>query len=242
VGNRRHHSPTDRAFDESEAAIGGRGITIAHVDRTPFQKIQIDFAGIEAFSWHLADEEPELLALLELMNRLKLDEFACVAASKARFVKLWENIGIDAVGPRAYRKHIVPVYEGINAILRNSGQKLMVHYDGKVRLIADDIARLGFDLDSLTPQPEGDMEPAEARRLWPDSFFWLHPSLTWFRLPKEELVARFRGMASGAGPRRYCFELSEGVPTNWKETIPAILSGLEPDAARAGHYPAQPKG
>ena len=29
------YSPTDRAFDESEAAIGDRGITIAHVDRTP---------------------------------------------------------------------------------------------------------------------------------------------------------------------------------------------------------------
>jgi hypothetical protein len=224
--------PTDRAFDESEAALGGRGITIAHVDRTPFQKIQIDFAGIEAFSCHLADEEPELLALLELMNRLKLDEFACVTASKARFVKLWENIGIDAVGPHAYRKHIVPVYEGINAILRDAGKRLMVHYDGKVRLIADDIARLGFDLDSLTPQPEGDMETAEARRLWPETFFWLHPSLTWFRLPKDELVALFRGMASGAGPRRYCFELSEGVPPNWRETIPAILSALAPDASR----------
>jgi hypothetical protein len=234
------YTPTDRAFDASEAAIGGRGITIAHVDRTPFQKIQIDFAGIEAFSCHLADEEPDLLALLELMNRLKLDEFACVAASKARFVKLWENIGIDAVGPRAYRKHIVPVYEGINAILRGTGKKLMVHYDGKVRLIADDIARLGFDLDSLTPQPEGDMEPAEARRLWPESFFWLHPSLTWFSLPTDGLVARIRGMASGAGPRRYCFELSEGVPPNWRETIPAVLSELASDAARADHHPVRP--
>jgi hypothetical protein len=236
------YTPTDRAFDESEAALGGRGITIAHVDRTPFQKIQIDFAGIEAFSCHLADGEPDLFALLELMNRLKLDEFACVAASKARFVKLWENIGIDAVGPHAYRKHIVPVYEAIMPILRAAGQKLLVHYDGKVRLIADDIARLGFDLDSLTPQPEGDMEPAEARRLWPESFFWLHPSLTWFRLPKAELAARFRAMASDAGPWRYCFELSEGVPPNWRDTIPAILSGLAPDTALAGQRPAQPKG
>jgi hypothetical protein len=220
------YSMTDRAFDESEAAIGDRGITIAHVDRTPFQKIQIDYAGLEAFSYHLADEEPELFELLELMNRLKLDEFACVAKSKAEFLKLWENIGIDAVGPHAYRKNIVPVYEGINAILRGSGKKLMVHYDGKIRLIAEDIARLGFDIDSLTPQPEGDMDPAEARSLWPGSFFWLHPSLTWFSLPKDDLVDRIRKMASDVGPRRYCFELSEGVPPNWKEGIPVILKEL----------------
>jgi hypothetical protein len=220
------YATTDRAFDESEAAIGDRGITIAHVDRTPFQKIMIDYAGLEAFSCHLADGEPELFGLLESMNRLKLDEFARVAGSKAEFVKLWENIGIDAVGPHAYRKYIVPVYEAIIAVLRGAGKKLMVHYDGKVRLIAEDIARLGFDLDSLTPPPEGDMDPAEARAVWPHTFFWLHPSLTWFSLPKDELVARFRKMARDVGPRRFCFELSEGVPPNWKEGIPAVLEEL----------------
>jgi hypothetical protein len=220
------YSATDRAFDESEVAIGGRGITIAHVDRTPFQKIQIDWAGLEAFSYHLADGEPALFELLEVMNRLKLDEFARVAESKAEFVKLWENIGIDAVGPHAFRKYMVPVYEAINALLRHAGKRLMVHYDGKMRLIADDIARLGFDIDSLTPNPEGDMDPAEARALWPESFFWLHPSLTWFNLPQEDLAARFRRMACDVGPRRFCFELSEGVPLNWKEGIPAVLKEL----------------
>jgi hypothetical protein len=220
------YAPTDRAFDESEEAIGEGGITIAHVDRTPFQKVQIDFAGIEAFSCHLADGEPELLDLLGLMNSLKLAEFSCVTKSRARFVKLWENIGIDAVGPLAYRTHIVPVYEGILAMLRTAGKKLMVHYDGKVRLIADDIRRLKLDLDSLTPEPEGDVDAAEARTLWPESFLWLHPSLTWFRLPKQELLARFRRMARDAGPRRYCFEISEGVPPNWRETIPSVLEEL----------------
>jgi hypothetical protein len=221
------YSTTDEAFDASEAAIGDRGITIAHVDRTPFQKVQIDFAGIEAFSYHLADEEPALFELLDLMNGLKRDEFACVARSKAEFIKLWENIGIDAMGPAAYRRHIVPVYEAINALLRGTGKRLMVHYDGKIRLIADEIARLGFDIDSLTPPPEGDMDPAEARSLWPESFFWLHPSLTWFGRSTEDLVARIRTMAAGAGPRRYCFELSEGVPPNWREGIPAILKELD---------------
>jgi len=220
------YAPTDRAFDASEAALGERGMTVADADRTPFQKVQIDYAGIEAFSYHLADGEPALFELLELMNRLKLDEFACVARSKARTVKLWENIGIDAMGPLAYRRHIVPVYERINAILRGTGKRLVVHYDGKIRQIADDIARLGFDLDSLTPPPEADVEPGEARRLWPDTFFWLHPSLTWFGLPEDELAARIRRMAADAGPRRYCFELSEGVPASWRTGIPRILSEL----------------
>jgi hypothetical protein len=220
------YTPTDRAFDESEAALGDRGITIAHVDRTPFQKVQIDLAGIEAFSCHLADGEPALLDLLELMNGLKLQEFAHVARSKARFVKLWENIGIDAVGPHAYRRHIVPVLERILEILREAGQRLMVHYDGKVRLIAEDIRRLGLDLDSLTPEPEGDVDAAEARALWPESFLWLHPSLTWFRLPLPDVRARLRKMGRDAGPRRYCFEISEGVSPEWQQAVPGVLQEL----------------
>jgi hypothetical protein len=221
------YETNDRAFQQSEDALGENGVTIAHVDRTPFQKIQIDYAGLEAFAYHLADEEPALLELLELMNALKLEEFACVAKSKARLVKLWENIGIDSVGPHAYRKHLVPLYEKINAILAGTGKRLMVHYDGKIRLIADDIARLRFDIDSLTPPPEGDMDAAQARALWPESFLWLHPSLTVFDLPEAELINKFRQMAAAAGPRLFCFEISEGVPRNWKTGIPAVLRTLE---------------
>jgi hypothetical protein len=102
----------------------------------------------------------------------------------------------------------------------------MVHYDGKIRLIADDIARLHLDIDSLTPPPEGDLDPGEARAFWPDSFLWLHPSLTLFDLSQSELVSRIRTMAAAAGPRLYCFEISEGVPRNWREGIPAVLKTL----------------
>ncbi len=220
------YRPTDRAFDESEAAIGDRGITMAHVDRTPFQKIQIDFAGIEAFSYHLADGSPELLELLELMNGLKIDELACVVQSKASLVKLWENVGIDAMGPHAYRQYMAPIYRTATDLLRYAGKSLVVHYDGKTRLIAEDIAGFGFDIDSLTPEPEGDVTASEARAWWPDSFLWLHPSLTWFLLPREELVSRVVAMGRDAGPRRFCFELSEGIPPNWRESIPPVLEAL----------------
>ncbi len=220
------YTATDQAWNESEAALGDRGMTLAQVGRTPFQKIQIDYAGLEAFSYHLADEQADLFDLLELMNSLKLDEFTCVAASKAGIVKLWENMSIDAIGPDAYRKHIVPLYEGINRILHGKGKRLLVHYDGKLKLIAGDIARLGFDIDSLTPSPEGDMELAEARERWHDAFLWINPSLGCYDLPGEELAALIRGMALAAGPRLYCFELSEGVPENWRVGIPAILTAL----------------
>ena len=217
----------DSKFIESEQNIKNRGITLAVADRTPFLKIQIDYAGIERFSYDYADQVPELFELLDLMNELILDEFQTINQSQVEYVKLWENIYINAVGPQAYRTQIVPVYEKILDMFSRTGKNLIVHYDGKNRLISEDIKRLGFDIDSFTPPPEGDMTTKEARNAWPDTFLWLHPSLTWFELPAYELASKIRQMIKGAGPYKYSFEISEGVPQNWKESIPVVLKTLQ---------------
>jgi hypothetical protein len=43
---------------------------------------------------------------------------------------------------------------------------------------------------------------------------------------EDDLLTRIRKMAFDVGPRRYCFELSEAVPPNWRKTIPLILKEL----------------
>ena len=109
-------------------------------------------------------------------------------------------------------------------------KRLQVHYDGKLRVIADDIRDLPFDgLDSFTPPPEGDMTAAEARQQWPDKFLWLHPTLDWYSRPPDELAHNIRGMAAAAGrlAGRYCLMISEEVPPNWETTVPLILKTLD---------------
>jgi hypothetical protein len=214
-------------FSQSEQTLGGNGITIGQLDRTPFQKIQIDYAGLERFSYDIADRCSELMDLLALMNDLKLQEFRAALQTPARQLKLWENLSIETMGPVYYRDFLVPVYKDIFAILTGTDKKLQVHYDGKQRIIADQIKALPFDgLDSVTPPPEGDMTIAEARACWPDKFLWLHPTLTWYSLPLNELVANILQMTREAGPFRYCLMISEEVPPNWENTIPAILDAL----------------
>lgn len=218
---------TEDAFRASEAAMGDNGITIAQLDRTPFQKIQIDYAGLERFSIDLAQRLPELFALIEQMNAIKLREFELARGAAAEHIKLWENLSIETMGPHHYRRHLVPLYHRIFDILDGTGKRLQVHYDGKLRVIARDVAALPFDgLDSLTPPPEGDLTTAESRQLWPDKFLWCHPSLTWYSLPPEELAQRVREMAAAAGPARYCIMISEEIPPDWERTIPTALAAL----------------
>lgn len=217
-----------QAFREADAAADADGgIALGQLGRTPLQHIQIDLAGLERFSEDIADENPHLLALLEQLNALKLQEFRRVADGPCRHIKLWENLSIETMGPRLYRRHLVPLYRGIFEVIEPAGRKLHVHYDGKLQSIAADIADLPFDgIDSFTEPPEGDMTTAEARIAWPGKFLWLHPNLGWYALPAQDLLANIRGMARDAGPDRFCLMISEDIPTAWERTVPAVLNGL----------------
>ena len=221
--------PVAEEFTQAEAAVGNDGITFGMLaqDRTAFQKLLIDYVGLEQFSLDIASDVPELFELLELMNDLTVRDFTVATQTPARHLKLWENISIEAIGPALYRRHFVPAYEHILAILKTSGQQLHVHYDGKLRPIIGDVARLPFGgIDSFTEFPEGDLTVAEARTAWPDKYLWLHPNLGWYRLPAPELCAKIRRIRQEAGPTRFCMMISEEVPPAWEQTVPLILETL----------------
>ena len=217
------------AFERSEHMVGEEGgITLGQLGRTPLQHVQIDLVGLERFSEDIADEAPGLLALLEQLNVLKLEEFRCVAQGPCRDIKLWENLSIETMGPALYRRHLVPLYRKIFEIIEPAGRKLHVHYDGKLKSIASDIAALPFaGIDSFTEPPEGDMTAVEARAAWPDKFLWVHPNLGLYTRPERELVAHIRRLARQAGPQRFCLMISEEVPENWETAVPIVLKALE---------------
>jgi hypothetical protein len=224
---------TDKYFEASENELGGRGITLGQLgdmpakSRSPFQRVQVDFAELEQFSVDAITEQPELMELLEVLTEFKLKEFREAVKTKAPIIKLWENLSIETMGPTLFRKHLASFYEKVFEILEGTGKKIVTHYDGKLKCIAGDIAHLSIDgIDSLTPPPEGDMTIAEARQAWPNKFFWLNPSLSWFSMPLEELKVNIRQMVRDAGPARFCLEISENRPPNWEKTIPAVLEVL----------------
>jgi hypothetical protein len=222
----------DAAFIASEKAVGDNGVTLGNIagmglGRTPLMVLQVDWVGLGQWSVDLADELPAMMELLEFMNELKLEEFRQAVRTPARQIKLWENLSLQTLGPSRYRRHLVPLYSQILSILNAAGKRLLVHYDGQLRVIADQVAQLDFDgIDSLTPPPEGDLTVTEARRLWPDKMLWCHPSLGWFRESGETLEKLIRGMVQAAGPKRYCLMISEEIPPEWERTVPQILSLL----------------
>jgi len=222
----------DKPFLESEVILGERGITIGQVPglgagRTPLMVLQIDWVGLEQFSMDLAYEMPELFELIEVMNAIKLEEIRQAVKTPATQIKLWENLSIDTLGHVHYRRHLVPLYKEIIEIMRKTGKRLQVHYDGRLKVIAEDIAALPFDgIDSFTEPPEGDMPTLEARRAWPDKFLWQNVNLNWYLMPEKELADNITRIVQQAGPKRFCLMISEEVPPAWERNVPLILDLL----------------
>lgn len=222
-------SADNEPFLKSEESIGKRGITLGQLQgidrgRSPLMALQIDWVGLEQFSIDLASELPELAELIEVMNAIKLEEFRHAVKTRATHIKLWENLSIETLGPVYYRKYLVPLYRQILDITSNSEKHLHVHYDGKLRAISEDIADLGiYGIDSFTEAPEGDISVAQARKIWPEKFLWLHPNLNWYHQESRMLEENVNRIVKEAGPKKFCLMISEEVPANWRETIPFIL-------------------
>ncbi len=214
-------------FQRSEDALGENGMTVGQMWRTPVMEMQIDRAGLERFSMDLAYETPQLMELLELMEELFMRHALEAVKTPARYIKLWENLSIETLGPSHYRRWLAPIYRKMFDIFDKAGKRLLVHYDGKLSLIADDVAELDIDgLDSLTPPPEGDMSVEQARSKWSDKFLWLHPPLGWYREDSNTLRQLIRSMVRHAGPRRFCLMISEDVPPDCRNTVPVVLDEL----------------
>ena len=221
-------SPQVEQYEIAAARVGEQGVTIVEGSRTPAMSICVDWAGTQRFCLDLADEMDELFSLYEAMVKLFLEETRLIAAGPGRFVRWLENLTISTLGPRRYEQLLLPVYQSAVPILEAAGKKVMVHYDGELSAIRDQVARAPFHLiESLTEPPEGDLTYAECRAAWPEKGFWGNINLGLYALPPEQLATAVAAKRQRAGKRGLAFEISEDVPVNWRSAVPVVLDALE---------------
>jgi len=214
-------------FEEAEEKVGDRGVTIVDAGRTPAMSIMVDYAGEHRFALDVALEVDELFELYEAQKKLFWEVNSAVAAGPGCFVKWNENLTISMLGPRRYAELLMPVYREVVPVLERAGKRVMVHYDGQLNAIVDQVAQAPFHIiESLTEPPEGDMRYDECRAAWPDKVFWANINVDLYALPQEELREAVIAKRERAGKRGLAFEISEDVPENWRQSIPVVLDTL----------------
>lgn len=126
-------------FTELNSADIGHGHT--------FLKM-IDIRGYEASILDMADDEPNIRRLLEMITEFNL-------GLVTRFL---DRVGVELLGyaedlgmqigpmlsPDQFRRYIKPAYETIMQPTRNAGAIIHMHSDGDIRTLAEDLLDLGI--------------------------------------------------------------------------------------------------
>ncbi|NOX53867.1 MAG: hypothetical protein GXP27_05400 [Planctomycetes bacterium] len=225
--------PRYEAYERAEHVVGDQGVVIVTgagnwQHRTPAMSINIDWAGTEQFCLDLAAGVAELFDLYQAARKLFLEEQRLIAAGPGRYVAWFENLTISMLGPDRYRELLASVYDEAVPIHVAANKRVMVHYDGALRCIADQIAAAPFHIiDSLTEPPEGDLTYDECRRLWPEKVFWANINVDLYYQPADKLRQAVIAKRTRAGKQAFAFEVSEDLPTNWQTSIPVVLDALE---------------
>ena len=208
--------------------VGENGVVVVLASRTPLMRINVDWAGTEQFCLDLALEVPELFDLYQAQSRLFFQETRLLANAPGTMIKWLENLTIGVIGPQRYRALMMSVYDQAVPMLERAGKRVMVHYDGALSMIRDDIAAAPFHMiESLTEPPEGDMTYDECRRAWPDKVFWANINVDHYFRPEAELRQAVIDKRERAGKTGFAFEISEDLPSNWRKSLPVVLKILE---------------
>jgi hypothetical protein len=214
-------------FQRAQQLIGNNGVVVINGFRTPAMSINVDWAGTERFCTDVALQVPELIRLYEVRKKLFLRQTELIAKGPGKFVKWMENLTISMLGPEKYAQLLMPIYNDNCPILQKTGKRVMVHYDGALRVIKNLIANAPFNIiDSLTEPPEGDMLYDDCRQGWPNKVFWANINVALYNEPAEVLTNAVLDKVKRAGKKALAFEISEEMPSNYKKSIPIVLNAL----------------
>jgi len=206
--------------------LGEDGVVMTSIDRVPFQKLMVEFAGVERIAIDLHERPGLLEELFALWARRQRELCDIAAASPAELVWVPDNITGEVVGAARFARYCAPRYAEYAGILSSAGKRMVVHMDGKLGRLKDAIASCEVHVvEAFTPPPDGDLSVAEARKLWPNTVLWLNfPSSVHLRSP-DLVAAVTRSLLREAGdPKGFLIGITENVPAGvWARSFRAIL-------------------
>ena len=222
------------AIEAFHHRMGAQGLPHVSIPRTPYQALWIEWVKLDDLILHMQDN-PDML--MEVMNQLgdillQTLHVTAGAAGKAEFyhVTMGDNLHAPVIGTTLFREWCVPYYNQISDVLDEAGIPFLVHMDGDLKPLWEDIdacRHRGFD--SLSPPPDNDTRVAEAIARWPDKMVWVNfPSSVHLQEAEDIYRTAMELLTEGGHSGRFWIQISEDVPPGrWKHSFPAILQAIE---------------
>lgn len=182
-------------FLETEKDLGEDGVVYAiqpYIERCPFQKLLIDFAGAERTLMDLYDYPTVVEDFLNCLEEKDKESLEIIKNSPAK-VAFWlvDNITSDFTTPKIFSKYCAPFYKKYFPLFHKNGKVCMVHLDGKLNSLKNLIKDTNIDIvESFTlAEQGGDLPLEEARKVWPDKIIIANVSA--FLCFRQEEIAQY---------------------------------------------------
>lgn len=213
----------------AERSLGEDGIVLANVDRTPFQKLLLEWAGPERLFIDLFEIPETVEELLDLMTVKAEEVYRIAANSPADIIHTWDNITEDFVTPCLFEKYCLPFYQKVGNLLHEKGKIFVVHMDGKLQNIKELVARTPIDvMESFSlPEAGGNLSIEEAQRVWPDKAI-IANFPAWLCFQEKGFVEDYlEELMRYVDRKRFMLCVSEDLPRDrWQETLNIVTCVL----------------
>lgn len=111
-----------------------------------------DIRGYENLIFDMADEEPLLWDLIELVENFNMGIVKHFIDAGVDAVAYAEDLGMQVgpmLSPEHFRKYILPSYRRLMQPAKDAGLMIHMHSDGDIRTLVDDILNAGVNLLNL---------------------------------------------------------------------------------------------
>ena len=223
------YRPDYASFREKDLAIGESGFIMTSIERSPLQKLWIEFTGIERLSIDLHENREVVEHSLQTILTKQREMWAIVADSPAEYIWCSENITGVVIGPPLFERYLTPYYRELTDFMHAHGKRLIVHMDGMMRSLVKCVAGLDLDvIEGFTPPPDGDLSLAEARAAWGDKVIWINFPSSRHLASAAKIHEVTRELLEQVVPGdRILFGVTENVPeTRWRQSLQAITEAI----------------
>ncbi len=173
------YQPHMEVLERRRGQIGGQGILVAYLPKSPLMQLVALDSGIMAVAEMFAEEKDELEATLRVLAESRAPAARIAVDSIAEVLMIPENLSAEMIGPSWFNAYMRPWQEEWAAEIRRAGKHSCVHMDGTLRGLLREECSVGLTfLEALTPAPVGDVPVEE----W-DSYRDGHDVVLWGGLP-----------------------------------------------------------
>lgn len=217
-------------YHRDQAELGDDGLPLAAVERSPYQQLWVEWAGLDQLAFHFQEFPETVEKTISLLNKRARAIFEIAFYSPAPMIDFPDNITAPAIGLKRFQQYNVPLYNELATMLAERDALVFVHMDGDLKPLWKAIAESKVGgIDSFSPMPDNDTSVVEAVKLWPEKRLFVNfPSSVHLRSYDNVRAEAESILEAGGHTGRLEIQFSENVPFEvWQTSFKAVADAVD---------------